>query len=315
MTTGETQSARLEAPWTTPQGRNKNRHRYFTRFDAAEISRCLDYLAPGDDREAREQDIASVKKTGKMLATLGFSALNFRFIPGIALTSLGLVTLLSLIYAVARDKIALDFPGLVAALIVMMVGALLLIIGTAVLTARLSRLRFHRNVAQALKAIERTSPGSSTYYSLNLIGKAARQLFRATQHHRWTWLTPPAAADRALAISYPLINVKLNPEYTRQETHELLNSYASFLYFTSALEAARRTELIPKLRRFYADNHLLAYQSDPELDSIAPERDALFLDPMRNHNRWGIAKDYLLPLASWLSFLISATALTLTIAK
>ncbi|QKV79907.1 hypothetical protein [Amycolatopsis sp. Hca4] len=315
MTTGGTQPARIEAPWSAPQSKNKKRHRYFTRFDAAEISRCLDYLAPGDDRETRKQDISTMKKTSRMLATLGFSALHFRFIPGIALTLFGLAPIIKIFYTAGQDNISSDIANFVTGLILLIFGSTLLVIGIAMLTARLSRLRFHRHVARALKAIERTAPGSSTYFSLNFIGKAARQLFRATQHHRWTWITPPAAADRALAISYQLINVKLNPEYTRQETHELLNSYASFLYFASALEAAKRTELIPKLRRFYADTHLLAYRSDPELDSIAPERDALFLDPMRNHNRWAIAKDYLLPLASWLSFLISATALTLTVTK
>ncbi|MEV6443381.1 hypothetical protein [Amycolatopsis sp. NPDC051716] len=93
-------------------------------------------------------------------------------------------------------------------------------------------------VTLILKAQRRASSQPQSY-SINLIGKAARNLFRVSQRHRWTWMSPPAAADRAPAISYP--------------AHQCQN----FLYFSAALEAVGRTELIPKLRACYADNEHL----------------------------------------------------------
>lgn len=314
MTTENPAPQRPAPPWTTRESKGRKRYGYFTRFDSSEISRCLAYLAPGDDDATRAQDIATLKRFCKWIALMGLPSLKFRALPGIILTLLGLVISLTPLLAEARGEMNLDPISLIIGFIFIVVGAFISTIGAAILTTRPSRIKFHRYVALTLKTQRRTYPGSPAHF-LNRTGKASRELFRATQHLRLTWISPPLAADHALAVAYPLINVKLNPEHSLKETRALLISYSNFLYFASALEAAKRTDLIPKLRAYYADNEHLDYRSNPKLDSIAPERDALFLDPMRNHNRWAIAKDYLLPLASWLSFLVSAVALTVSIAK
>ncbi|MFE6611817.1 hypothetical protein [Amycolatopsis sp. NPDC057786] len=50
-------------------------------------------------------------------------------------------------------------------------------------------------------------------------------------------------------------------------------------------------------------------------DAEIPERDVLFLDPMRNHHRWAVVKDFYYPLSSWLSLAIAGAALLISLRR
>ncbi|GAB1516800.1 hypothetical protein JCM33774_88450 [Actinophytocola sp. KF-1] len=176
--------------------------------------------------------------------------------------------------------------------------------------------RFFREIARILRiAREGTAEQYKAVECVNFAGKAARNLFCLVQQRRRTWKSPPAVADFALAQSYPLIDVQLSQHGSASSLQRKLHVYVSFLYFASALVAVRRHDLLPTLRQHYADRYSLARrESTGSLDEI-PERDALFLDPMRNQNRWTVTKDYFYPLAAWFSLLVSLGALALSLAN
>lgn len=174
--------------------------------------------------------------------------------------------------------------------------------------------RFFLNIARLMKVAQ--EPVSEEYKAvrcINLAGKAARNLFCVAQQRRRTWTSPPAVADMALAQAYPLIDIQLSDVGDTRSLQDNFHLYVSFLYYSAALVAVKRYDLIPNLRRYYAEEHsLMSRRSSNSLDQIS-ERDALFLDPMRNQNRWTVAKDYLYPLAAWLSFSVSTAALVVSI--
>ena len=165
------------------------------------------------------------------------------------------------------------------------------------------RNRFFRLIHRAETQCNFRLPNS--VYVVNLAGRAARCLFKAMQGGRRTWVSPPAVSDRALVLAYPIVNVDIS-----RCQDALSEYYGRFLHDVAALAMLGHEHLIPRLREAYL--LLPARESD---DGAVPERDALYLDPMRNYHRWAVVKDYLYPLASWLSFLLAVVALVISIAN
>lgn len=148
---------------------------------------------------------------------------------------------------------------------------------------------------------------------INHSGNAARSLFRVLQGDKRTWVSPPAVSDRALALSHPLTDVIVDDHASSQLTRETLEHFARFLRQGALLVAVQRADLIPRLRECY-HTELLPMRPKTEDGQIA-QRDALFLDPMRDYDRWAVIRDYLYPLGTWLSFLVSLTALVITLIR
>jgi hypothetical protein len=140
---------------------------------------------------------------------------------------------------------------------------------------------------------------------MNEAGRGARRLFRYIQGGRWTWTSPPVVADRALMLTYPIINVDLYSAPQKLSTEDFLVAYPRFFRDVAVLVAIGREDLIPDLRGKYS----LIPAVSVSLPSEVPERDARFLDPMRDHSRWQVFKDYLLPLASWFSLALAIVVL------
>ncbi|GAA3433755.1 hypothetical protein [Kutzneria kofuensis] len=64
-------------------------------------------------------------------------------------------------------------------------------------TERIARHRFFRAAGLAF------ATGYHVVVTQNVIGLAARGLFLSLQRRRWTWVSPPAVADRALRLTRP----------------------------------------------------------------------------------------------------------------
>jgi hypothetical protein len=133
----------------------------------------------------------------------------------------------------------------------------------------------------------------------NLIGLAARQLFVSLQRRRWTWTSPPAVADRALRLTQPLLDIAVDDADGK--------AIFSFLNDVVVLVVAGREDLIPEVRA--------RYTMIPTRTGEISDRDILYLDPMRNRGRWEVVKDFVLPLASWISLVVSIVALLVAVAK
>jgi hypothetical protein len=138
----------------------------------------------------------------------------------------------------------------------------------------------------------------------NLIGESARLLFVALLNGRWTWASPPAVADRALRLAQPLIDVDVNVAFAVPE------SLLSFLYDVVIAVVAHREDMIPEIRANYPQIPRRSGKA-----SAIDERDILYLDPMRNRGRWEIVQDFVLPLASWFSVVVSIAALVVAISR
>ncbi|MPZ83992.1 MAG: hypothetical protein GEV28_27810 [Actinophytocola sp.] len=172
-----------------------------------------------------------------------------------------------------------------------------------------ARVRFFVHAQSALmKLYDRTYPEGDKVGALDSAGRAARALFVYLQGSRMTWKTPPAIADRAFRLAYPLINIELTSELRMSEhgRHDL----AWLLHDIVAVVHLGVPDLTPRIRESYP-RLPTRHKSSDEI----PERDMLYLDPMRNRNRWEVFKDYVFPLAAWFSLAISITSLVITLQR
>ncbi len=156
----------------------------------------------------------------------------------------------------------------------------------------IARHRFFRAAGLAFES------GYHVVVTQNVIGLAARALFLSLQRRRWTWASPPAVADRALRLTRPLLDIAVDDSPAADG-----QAVFSFLYDVVLLVIAGREDLIPAVRDEYA---MLPHRSAGE---ETDERDVHYLDPMRHRGRWEVVKDFVLPLASWISLLVSIAAL------
>ncbi|MFC3454742.1 hypothetical protein [Amycolatopsis speibonae] len=177
--------------------------------------------------------------------------------------------------------------------------------------------RFYRFVTKAEKAANiPLSSAVNTYpvRCMNHSGRAARLLFLHLQGGRRTWAAPPTVADRASEFTYPLINVVLDGAPSSPRAVRSFKRHAEFLKLTACLVALGREDLIPRLRRLTAAHGGIPMRTGDEEAEI-PERDLLFLDPMRNHHRWAVVKDFYYPLSSWLSLAVAGVALVISLRR
>ncbi|NBH09477.1 hypothetical protein GTY80_40350 [Amycolatopsis sp. SID8362] len=166
-----------------------------------------------------------------------------------------------------------------------------------------SRIRFYRSVGAALSAWERRGRPIRV---LQLAGAAARALFLVVQTEHWTWASPPALADRAARLARPVLDI----EVSDRPTHEEAGAVCRFLIDVAIVVIAGREDLVPEVRRHHGD-----LRNRPARDSGATDRELLFLDPMRDRTRWEVLKDFVFPLASWLSFAVSVAALFVALSR
>ncbi|KDN19819.1 hypothetical protein DV20_22215 [Amycolatopsis rifamycinica] len=303
-----------DTPWVDPASEMMVRRSFFPVFDDDEVIRCIGQLAGEYPEAARRTDRRSLglhrSTTGPngvvLVAVTPVATLVFA---GVSAFS-AWVVLRSLPETLRRTGGSWFEVGFVLTVLGSMFVASL-----ALAASRHPDLRFQRVVAKVQRL---TREGFAPMYRIvrcaNLAGKAARELFRVHQGRRLTWVSPPMVADRALTLSFPLVDVELSREANPDDLDKVIRVYGEFLYFAAALEAAGRPELIPKLRDHYARSGLLE-RRNAEPPGEVPERDALFLDPMRNHSRWAVAKDFLYPLSSWFSLAVAVAALVVSLAR
>jgi hypothetical protein len=278
----------------------------FPVFKAGEVHECVTALDPGTTSwplRHCEQELESYQR--------GASARQYlilRLAPplGVVILASTLVLSRDLYDAAARSPQNLTYVLLFAGRVVLSLLACALILGRASWEQR-----FYLAVNKARKAVRSgLDRNERTVISMNVAGKAARFLFRYLQRRRVTWVSPPAVADRALAIAFPLVNVSLGGAGSADE--DTLETYDEFLYYAAGLVAVGREDLVPVLRDRYSSAELPPRVAQG--DEI-PERDAQFLDPMRNYNRWAVAKDFLYPLAAWLSLVVAVVALVVSLTR
>lgn len=314
--TGPSDWEQLNVPWRREDvSRNDRRARFAPAFVATEIKECVHHLDKNSafyDEAYFELQLDAYTSTRK-LPTLSLGG----YFPAIFPVGL-FVSLCFALFAVVRlvEPIEPLGPNDLRDTLLMAGESILMLVAytTFVLNADW-RLQFYGRIGKVMKIADR-SPDSQREMikCVNVAGKAARRLFSELQGGRRTWISPPAVADRALAIAYPIINISLNDVESLRGMKGLIKVYMNFLYYAAGLVAIDRCDLIPALRKYYAENHLLSCRVDSDVDSI-PDRDVLFLDPMRNHHRWAVAKDFLFPLSAWLSLVVSVVALVVSLDK
>jgi hypothetical protein len=143
---------------------------------------------------------------------------------------------------------------------------------------------------------------------MNLIGRAARMLFRYQQQSRRTWLAPPAVADIALRVVLPLINIDVRRVDATGKGMSL-RDIRLFLRDVSYLVVVEREDLIADLRSRYTD--IVRRHGDGE----ESESDVKYLDPMRSKTRWDVRKDFYYPLSAWFSAVVAIVALVIGVLK
>jgi len=155
-------------------------------------------------------------------------------------------------------------------------------------------LRFYNQVT----AIFKTPNDVDVVDTMNQVGIAARRLFVLLQRSRRTWVSPPAVSDRALRLTRPLLDIELDDTLPSQQR----TAVKSLLYDVTAMVVIGRPDLIPRIRAEYSS-------LPPRMvESSDADRDNLYLDPMRDRSRWEVVREYILPLAAWLSLAISIVA-------
>ncbi|MGH3762940.1 hypothetical protein [Actinophytocola sp.] len=170
---------------------------------------------------------------------------------------------------------------------------------------------FYREIRSAETAAMRSeSEGDDRAVAASVAhaGKAARALYRSLQGSRWSWVSPPAVADRAIVLSFPLIDIDVNNQNLRQ----FLQVYPRYLHDAASLVMLDRVDLIPVLRDHYKP---LARRSSVENPGEVPDRDIRYLAATHDHDRGRVVKDFVLPLSSWLSFLVAVAALVVALNK
>lgn len=250
--------------------------------------------------------------------TAGFRGLFLsRVVPAAGILALFTVVV-GVPLGVRMIRVALADPSkeLLTPLMVTCYMILLVVAWVFLVTRQPSALPFFAAVALSQRIMRKSSNDEyRLIYCVNTAGRAARLLFKALQGKRRSWATPPTVADRALLIAYPLIDLELSGLANPQSIKKALLAYVDFLYYAAGLVATGRSDLIPSLRAYYERVHLLVCRTPSGPDGKLTERDVLFIDPMRNNSRWIVLKDYFYPLASWLSLVVSVSALVVSIAK
>lgn len=177
-----------------------------------------------------------------------------------------------------------------------------------------SRAKFYREILAAERSIANMVPMNRNEMIAAAIGHAgyaARELFRFLRGGRWTWTTPPAVADRAVTLSFPIIDVNVADEHNMIRGL-FLHMYPRFLHDVAGLVMMGRPDLIPALRRGYP---FLFHRLEEGQYGQPTDRDIRYLDPMRDHDRGQVFREFILPLSSWLSFLVAAIALVVALLK
>ncbi|MGB3441768.1 MAG: hypothetical protein WBA97_23740 [Actinophytocola sp.] len=303
-----------EVTWNPLADLRRKHPRFFPRFDVDAVYSCIREIDPLQDTLSYED--CQHRLSGHLFHMGLPSMIMWRIFPRL----LGAILLLSGMFALPfiLTSVMLSatlgtselFPTILAA------GQIVLAIAGSfwLWTEGGWEARFFREIARILKiARETTDEQYKAVHCVNFAGKAARSLFCLVQQRRRTWASPPAVADLALAQSYPLIDVQLSLQRDANSLQRKLHLYVSFLYYAGALVAVRRHDLVPVLRQHYADRYSLARRESTVSRDEIPERDALYLDPMRNQNRWTVMKDYFYPLAAWFSLLVSIAALIVSL--
>lgn len=303
-----------DTPWVEPDGDLTIRRHYFPAFDLDEVSRCIEYLVDDYPEPARALDQSSLltQQSGNNL--MGFMLLRAVPVSTFGFAAFSAFIFWSTVQDISRSLNQIGGSWISLTLLLFMFVSMTLC-GSFMAVHRWPDLQFQRAVARVQKLTQESgAPMYRVVRCANLAGRAARELFQVHQGRRFTWVSPPTVADRALSLSFPLINVELGHEADPGGLREVIHVYGEFLHFAAALEAAKRSELIPRLRDYYAKAGLLNYRNSEPHDELS-ERDALFLDPMRNHSRWAVAKDFLYPLSSWLSLAVAVVALVVSLTK
>ena len=170
------------------------------------------------------------------------------------------------------------------------------------------RARFFRSIERALYiGLTKTHP-QAPVAAFNFVGQAARCLFSDIRRGR-ARTAPPAVSDWAETVAVNLIHVRLMRADGTGDRSVPLEAYWRFIYDAAALVAVRREGLVPVLREAYEE--LLP---NPDDDDFI-DRNILFLNPLREHQKWVFVKDFVYPLAAWLSLLVSVAALVLAMLK
>lgn len=170
------------------------------------------------------------------------------------------------------------------------------------------RARFFRAIERALyNGLTKKHP-QAPVVALNFVGQAAQSLFRDIRRGR-ARTAPPAVSDWAETVASQLIAVRMMRDDGTGDRMLPIEVYWRFLYDAATLVAVRREGLIPALREAYSP--ILPIPNGEDF----VERNILFLNPLRGHQRWIFVKDFVYPLAAWLSLLVSMVALAPTLLK
>lgn len=170
------------------------------------------------------------------------------------------------------------------------------------------RAQFFRAVERAVRNATMKTHPQAPIIALNYVGEAAKCLFADLRRGR-AHTAPPAVSDWAEGVARCLIDVRMMQSDSSGDRTTSIADYAQFIYDAATLVAVRREGLIPTLRKKYEP--LLPIPNDDSFD----ERNTLFLNPLRGHPRWIFVKDFVYPLAAWLSLPVSVVALALTALK
>lgn len=305
-----TPSSGESRPWAHAYEPRVPKPQMYPKFDLDEICDCVNFLDSEVEnpvsRKIFGSNIFAYHERGTFLHYL-----SLRLMPATGL----LVLICMVVLWRSLEEIADRSSQSLVYVVLFVSRAALSLIACLMIVGRVSwDQRFYLAVNKARKVAHGTTGSSGDLvYAVKIAGKAARSLFRCLQGRRITWVSPPAVADRALSLSFPLIDVSLDEGTGASKIHDTSRLYGEFLYYAAGLFVVRREDLIPKLREQYSCT-VLPVRARPEIDEIS-ERDALYLDPMRNYTRWGVAKDFFYPLATWISLLVAIAALVVSITK
>ncbi|MBN9743536.1 hypothetical protein DMP23_21065 [Amycolatopsis sp. A1MSW2902] len=143
--------------------------------------------------------------------------------------------------------------------------------------------------------IRNPQPGG---WLLTRLGVMAKSAFLITRGGSFTWTVPPAVSDRATGVALPLLDIALPSDIDLPGSEAYRQALAEFAAEAVYLIIARRPDLLQRLRRQYS--HRLDSR-----DADVADRDARYLDPLRGHTPWEVAKDHVLPIVALLVSLVA----------
>jgi hypothetical protein len=302
-------SGETRRPWVHAYQARPSKFQIYPKFEASEMHECVRVLDPSSkswDLERCENELVRYKNS---VTIIGYVAV--RLFPFMGT----LVLVIFVLFGQNLLNLAAKSPKELFNTILFSAWITSGLLGSLLMRGRPGwGPRFYREINNARKAAQGGYSKNARMVGLmNVTGRAARFLFRHLQGRRTTWVSPPAVADRALAVTFPFINVSLGKELEVSDLSVAIDMYSEFLYYGAGLVAVGREDLVPALREKYSGK-VLPVRSSGGVDRIS-KRDALFLDPMRNYNKWGVAKDFLYPLAAWFSLFIAIGALIVNLAR